>query len=329
GETALRAILQSGVFVGMSETEKVLARPVLIYEYAFPMTSENFSQALGQRSVYVLSDVASFNAAAIHPPDENNLLRVFFIDGTRIWEFELQIGTRRHSAENFQIEIVPANPERMHFIATANGFIPSATQGGFSYNVVSVENPFRDAHGLFTLSHIRNRVEPFFDNPASIIPGISVDNVYTFSTRNTMVRYLENAVLEYTSYRAVASSSQINFMSDFSAALAFAMEHGSQEIYLRSYERRGRTHVFRFDYVIDNRPLVLTEDWHTGFYCTDPLRSPVEVIADNGRVVRYRRLAYTFSSGGIVWKDLPDPDEFFILGFPISRGPAIELEALY
>ncbi|MDR0271828.1 MAG: hypothetical protein LBI27_00725, partial [Clostridiales bacterium] len=39
GETALRAILQSGVFVGMSETEKVLARPVLIYEYAFPMTS--------------------------------------------------------------------------------------------------------------------------------------------------------------------------------------------------------------------------------------------------------------------------------------------------
>jgi hypothetical protein len=135
-----------------------------------------------------------------------------------------------------------------------------------------------------------------------------------------MVRYLENAVLEYTSYRTIGRMASENFMSGFSAALDFVNNDPNviNEIYLRNHDTRGRAHVFWFNYVIDNRPVIFTEEWYTGARCNDPLLAPVEIIVDHGRVVRYRRIAYTFSAGGLAWKDLPYTNEPFTLGFPIS-----------
>jgi len=163
-------------------------------------------------------------------------------------------------------------------------------------------------------------VEAFFDNPAAVIPGTGVDGIYTFSTQNTMVRYLENSVLEYTSYRTIGRTASENFMADFSAALDFVNNDPNviNEFRLRNYEPRGRTHVFWFDYVIDNRPIVLTEEWYTGARCNEPLLAPIEVIVDRGRVVRCRRIAYTFSAGGLVWKDLQNTDKPYTLGFPLA-----------
>ena len=333
GETAIKAVLNSGVFVNTAALSQVYSRPVIIYEYAFSMETEKFSQALGLRSNDVFSDagIEAFTGIAVQPPiTEDDLLRVFFINGWQIWEFSLQVGTRRHPAGDFEITMTPANPERLHFVAHGTGFVPRTSTIGFSYNVVTVVNPFRDSQGLFRISYIKTQVEPFFDNPASIIPSMGAGDVYTFSNRNTMVRYLDNAVIEYTSYRTIGRSAQENFMTDFSAALAFVNNDIDDEIYLRHHESQGRSHIFWFDYVIDNRPLILTEAWHTGVHCDDPLFAPIEVTVEYGRVVRYRRLAYTFATGGIAWKDSSDfiADGFFELAFPIENRHFLNLAVL-
>jgi hypothetical protein len=313
GETVLQAVLQHGSVI--SQPADIFSRPVVIYEYAFPMCADIFTKALGQRRNTLKNNgIESFRSIVIQTSglDEQNL-NIFFIGEQNVLGFSL-------SDIRETLEITPVPPNKFHYTRTNAGFVPNAPDGGFSYNAVNVENPFRNPQGLLTRSHIRSMVEAFFDNPATIIPGTSVDGIYTFSTRNAMVRYLENSVLEYTSYRTIGRTASENFMADFSAALDFVGKDPNviNEIYLRNHETRGRAYVFRFNYVIGNHPLVFTEEWFTRSRCNDPLTAPIEVIVDRGRVVRYRRIVYTFSAGGLAWKDLPDTNASFPLGFPIS-----------
>lgn len=330
GENAIRAILQSGSFDGETEFSSILEPPILIYEYAFDMCAETFARALGRRNADLLTDagIETFRAIAIRPPDpQTPLLTAYFISDTRAWRFTMPLSVPRQTDE-FAFQVRSANPAVLHFIATPDGFLPQIPPGGFIYNRVATENPFRDPQGLFRITHIRRQVEPFFDNPSVIIP--SAREVYTFTTRNTMIRYLENAVLEYTSFRTFGRTAQGNFMDDFSAALAFIASdpHVTNEVFLQNHEPRGRGHIFYFNYVIDNRPLVLTEEWSTGANCTAPLLSPIEITVEYGRVTRYRRLAYTFTIAEPARINPDVPDGFFSLGFPISSADEIWLSVI-
>ncbi|MCL2355746.1 MAG: hypothetical protein FWC70_01140 [Defluviitaleaceae bacterium] len=331
GQNALRSVLRSGVFVdepNVPPLKIISGRPVLVYEYAFDMCVETFAKALGRRNadLFTNAGIETFNTIAIRPPDPQMpepILNLWVISDARIWHFFLP------NAVGYEFEIREPNPFTLNFTASENGFVPQIPHGGFVYNRIRAENPFRDPQGLFRVSYIRNRVEPFFDNPSAIVP--SMREVYTFTTRTTMVRYLENAVLEYTSFRTLGRTAQSYLMADFSAALAFIASDphiANQEVFLRNHEPRGRGHIFFFDYVIDNRPLVLTETWPTGQNCNDPLLSPVEITVEYGRVTRYRRLAYTFHIAEPARKNPTPPDEFFSLGFPISGSPEIELSVL-
>lgn len=333
GENAIRAVLRGGSPLRPPDMPNRPIRPgqpVLIYEYTFDMCAETFARALGLRNADLLTNegIEAFRAIAISPPDVHTTLQVlnlWVLCQNQVWR---QFTLPHAGAHEF--EIPPVNTGGLHFVHTTDGFVPQIPPGGFIYNRIATENPFRDPQGLFRNSHIRRQVEPFFDNPAAIIPDMPM-GIYTFTTRNTLVRYLENAVLEYTSFRTIARAAPESFMADFSAALAFIASDphiSSQEVFLRNYETRGRGHIFFFDYVIDNRPLVLTDEWPTGENCTDPLRAPIEVTVNYGRVSRYRRLAYTFSVAEPARKNPAAPDEFFSLGFPISGADTIELAVL-
>jgi len=325
GETALQTVLHSGVFEAKNSRIDLQASPVLIYEYAFPMCAEKFSQALGYRKIKLLKDsgIENFNSVAVFPSGDTSC-RVVFMDAQNTWEFSVQLD----SSYDFSSD----SPLNLYYVKTNDGFVPQADISGFSYDAIIAENPFRNTQGLLTSSHIRGMVEPFFDNPASVIAGTS--GIYTFSTRNSMVRYLENSVLEYTSYRTIGRTASDSFMADFSAALDFVKKDTNviNEIYLRKHEQLGRENVFWFDYVINNHPIVLVQEWYTGGRCTDPLIAPIEVVVDHGRVVRYRRIVYTFTSGGLAWKDLSPSDRNYTMGYPIfpeQRSGVIELAEVY
>jgi len=340
GERALAAVLRGGSPVirpnfAQAAVPDMLARPVFLYEYTFDMCAETFARALGQRNASLLTNegLHEFRSVAIQPPSEDDAsLQVFFIGrNNRVWQFALLPGTRRFPAEDFEIEILPVSQNGKHFTAGDGGFIPQIPPEGFAYYTVVAENPFRNPQGLFTLTDIRPLIEPFFNNPATIIPSMSgVDNIITFSNLNTMVRYHEAYVLEYSSYRTIGREASANLMADFSVALAFvdADPHVINEFFLHSYELRGREFVFRFNYVINNLPLVFTGPWYSATHCRDPLLAPIEVVVDHGRVVRYRRIVHNFHLGTPAWADAIEGDYPFTLGFPISKDSQISLTAM-
>ena len=338
GANALDAILNDGSFVRVSnvaapaERFRLLSSPVLIYEYFFPMQAETFALSMGRRNAATLTNhnVESFTSIAIQPPTEfDTFLRVFFMDDTRAWEFTLSPGARRNPAENFAFEVPNISPTEKHFVAINNGFAPRAPHG-FFYRAIEAHNPFLTLYDQLIFDSIRPQVTVFFSNPAAINQTTGTDGILTFTTHNTMVRYLPFDVLEYTSHRPIGRTAPGNLLSDFSAALAFieADPNVVNEIFLMNYEPSGRVHTFHFGYVINNFPLQAENEWATGPNCRNPLPAPIEVVVDHGRVVRYRRLAVNFQSGELTRFDAErlNIEEPFTLGFPITRNPISHLE---
>ena len=302
GKFAISRILAQGTFVEeVAPADFFMAvdgRAQLVFEYSFPMHGDTFSRALGRRRGALASGsgAAAFTSITLVPPAGNadSPICAFFWNGSTFSRFTLSLGTRRNPVEDFLFLVPPADEGDVHFTRNEAGFSPVVPEG-FVYRNVYVQNPFQNAFGLLHLSTIRPRIEHFFDNPATIIPGPSRD-VYTFGNINVMVRYLLFDVLEYTSFRPIGRTAPANLVSDFSAAIAFVKSdpYVLNEIFLEGYEIRGGNHVFRFGYVVDGFPLVIEGGFATMPGCREPLSAPIEVTVSHGRVIRYRRLAHTF-----------------------------------
>jgi len=297
GQRVITDLLRNGHFVQTHDAnvQQILSYPVIVYEYAFFMDIEVFTQAFGRRASSLLAErgVDSFHAVAVKPPyGQRNTVNVFFIGDNSIAEFALLPNDRE-----FSVYIPSASNLRRYFIQDGNGLsFAMQLHRNFTYNPILPVNPYVNRAGFLHLSFIREQIEHFFDNPATINQGLSVDDVYTFSNLRTVVRYQPWDVVEYSSFRTIGRTSPTSFISDFSAAFDFVRRdpNVNNEFFLSGYELRGRETVFWFGYVINNFPLVLSEPWYTGPGCTVPLIHPIEVVVDHGRVISYRKIAYNF-----------------------------------
>ena len=97
-------------------------------------------------------------------------------------------------------------------------------------------------------------------------------------------------------------------------------------MYLSGYEARGGEHIFRFGYVINNFPMIMKRSWHTEPECRDPLLAPIEVTVSHGRIIRYRRVAFSFGVSSQYVNFETEEDMPQRLGFPVSDGSLIYLE---
>ena len=298
GKSAITAILQSGTFIGRTETDisDMLAMPVLIYEYAFNMTPLAFTQAFGQRSgIFADAEMPYFRAIAIAPhQNRDEPLSIFFINNDYTWQFSLA-STRTVSHLFDGIEILPPSNPYRRFVQTENPlvFLPHFHEN-FSYHPLIVTNPYENHSGVLQMAFIHRQVEHFFANPATMNHEV-VNGIYTFRNLNTVVRYLPGDVVEYTSFSTIGRTSS-GFIEDFSAAIAFIESDPniSNAFFLAGYDMRGRENVFWFNYVVNDFPLMLAAYWYTNPDCTNPLRYQIEVSVDNGRIVRYRKIPFTF-----------------------------------
>ncbi|MCL2527405.1 MAG: hypothetical protein FWE42_03215 [Defluviitaleaceae bacterium] len=304
-DTVLTDLFSSGTFVSVGETDyaKLLSNPILMFEYAFPMPANIFPVAFNPRSSTVLTGqgVDAFTSIAIWLPDDGNEsgLRVFFINDDAAWEFTVD----SVAAEGFPVTAV--STIALHFVSAAleeeyeelppNVFIPRTGDfGQFSYYPVVVTNPyFSYGQGL---AHVRGKVAPFFDNPATINSRVAGDGVWTFSNIHATVRYFGTGVLEYANFRPRRQGTSSSFISDFSAALSFINndEYVINEIFLMGYEPHGAGYVFRFGYIINYFPILMPDGWPVSSP-DDILLAPIEVYVEEGWVVFYRRLTHNFS----------------------------------
>jgi len=306
-DTVLTELFVRGTLESRSETdyERILSRPVLVFEYAFQMPGSVFPRGFDQRSGGFLTtrDIETFNSVAIWPPyGDDDCLRVFFIDNDETWEFSIDSATD----ERFSLHIPPVSADLPHHVsAVLEGYtdLPPSVfvarvgeLGQFASYPVIVTNPYLNHIGETLILTIRNQVAHFFDNPVTIDSRVAADGVFTFSNIHTTMRYFETAVLEYISFRPRRQNVASSFMGDFAAALDFieADDNVVNELFLAGYEVRRSDHVFWFGYIIGNHPLLMPDGWVVSSP-DDILSAPIEVIVDQGRVVYYRRLAYNFN----------------------------------
>jgi len=286
GNIVLSHLLQNGRFVGthpMSGLSNFLSYPAYIYEYAFPMEADWFTQGFNQRSTLLTARVtAPFRKVIIRPPvaGDSEAAVLFLCENGYIHEFAIL------PPEGFSYSITEESSvpyyifEDFQFIR--HGLVP--------FYGVQVSNPYTD-DGSLLLDFVMGRVSGFFSNPAAILHSVGSDgDVWVYRDVNTVVRYYATNVLEYISYRAIDRSVASSFLNDYAAAVLFVERDTLviNDFYLADFREENGMHVFYFSYVVGDMPLIMAEGW------SDQLSHPIIVTVDHGTVVRYRKIAFNF-----------------------------------
>jgi len=267
---ALRTVSFRGMTPAADARESMAQEAVIMYQYAFPLRAEVFDHLFARRNATPLYDhgVTHFDAVAVTAD------RVVFLGEEWAWTFALP--------DLIPLPLVMVRPYPQ-------------VQG-----TLAVANPYSSRRaGMVQLDSFNAQVGHWFDNPATRNPRLAADNLFTVSTLNTVVRMLPGHVVEVSHFHPIRRGGTPDFVADFSAAYAFVASdpHITNPVYLAGYEARGRTHVFWFNYLIEENgryfPLLVPEGgWGSA---SEPMPFPIEVIADHGHVTRYRRLAYQFT----------------------------------
>ncbi len=182
-----------------------------------------------------------------------------------------------------------------------NIFIPQWNSVNPDYYAVVGENPF-DEDGEFQQIELERAVDVFFDNSASKWASFS-DDTYIYSDENTVVKYYQNGILELYNYSAEKNSGDNDFYSKYKSAVSVIKRDSNikNEYFLSGYSEDSEKTIFYFDYKINDFTIRLGD----GIKETTGMRSVIEVTLNEGRVSRYRRLAYDF---------YPDDSESVIIG---------------
>jgi hypothetical protein len=179
-------------------------------------------------------------------------------------------------------------------IFTRNMFLAAYPESGFAYPAIRIVNPYTD--GELLLGEVDKHVDNFFVNPAAKLSFIdeNAGNVYTFIDENTVVKYYQNDVLDYANYRSGTSNGDT--MRDYEAAMEFISTdpYVTNEFYLSGYDASNGETTFYFDYVINNLPLMLPDEYKREGAAT--LRAAIEVTVREESVVHYRKLVYNFQT---------------------------------
>jgi len=296
GDIVLSHLLQRGSFVSAQRLDygALLAESGYIYEYAFPMEADWFTQGFGQRdSLLTDQGLAPFRQVIIRPPAYGSIdAHVFFLcENGYAHEFTvppLGTGDGRDAFEH----MIPQEAVGAYYVFAelqeGEGFI---RHGEFVFHGVQVTNPYADVHGGLSLNFVQGQVAGFFSNPAVIRP-IPGDDVWVYRDVNTVVRYYGTNILEYISYRAIDRSGPSTFVNDYAAAVQFLERDHLviNETYLADFREEYGQRIFYFNYVIGNIPLIMPPNWPRNA----ELSHPIIVTVDHGIVVRYRKLAYNF-----------------------------------
>jgi hypothetical protein len=331
GDSVITAMLTDGKIITERTPDyaELLSRPMLMFEYAFQMPSETFAKSYGQQETLLTQNgVDSFTRVLIQPQSvEFENIYVFFINGDNAVQYSLNPSVLEDAEMDSGIS--PPDDDGLYYIFADNTF--AAVWLNAEFPLVEVANPYISMYGDRLMSHIRSCVELLFDNPSTVRESSSSDGEYIFSNDRSVVHYHKRDVLEYANY-TFAGRPETEFTQDYMAALSFINRDSYvvNEFYLAEYETESGQTTFRFDYVINDFPMVLIEGWPDA---TDSGHA-IEAVVDRGVVVRYKKLAHNFhieDSG-----PLSDVFEFDItaknpplLCYRIGNSQNMALEYLY
>jgi len=280
----------------------ILSRPGFLYQYAFNMPSDAFVLRFKQKNIALTSKIGSFTDIAVYPVD-SSVSGVIFIDGAGRRAFGCQISDGQLAAQLSAALDSARRADSFLYISTSQGgsdnpgvniFVPQSASP-HSYAHLAISNPYSGPGGVL-YKNIIPLIGIFFDKPSSQWAN-NPDN-YTFSDGSNFVRYLPNDVLEYDNYSVPDTSADTAFADAYAAALAMiaADKTVANDYFLAAYDQSGASRVFSFDYAVDDFPILIPDTLASDI----GLKHIIEVTVQNGRVVKYKKLAYNFNQSGKV-----------------------------
>ncbi|MDR2650497.1 MAG: hypothetical protein LBB94_12400, partial [Clostridiales bacterium] len=235
------SVLKEGEHLETREIKyaEILGAPGYIYEYAFHMPTSVFASAFGKSGF--TDKLECITSIILLPPDaKRSVTIVWLLDEKNM----LMSGYSTKSAlspvaslDEFYQDILYESSALSLYddLSDKNTFIAKHMDSGYSYPAVAVINPY--AEGELLKGAIEQHINIFFENPAAKLFFMGDNNVYTFVDANTVVKYFQNDVLDYSNYRA--GSGEISVLNSFGAALNFIMSDFliKNEYYLADFEQ--------------------------------------------------------------------------------------------
>jgi len=293
------SLLRDGVHIGTQELDYdgILSSRGYIFEYAFNMPLSALSMAYGRA---FSDDLTHITSIAFLPSNDNH-------EETIVWLLDEENLIMSGYSVPMPLPPVTGGPPRSdqiiiynssilsgHDFGSRNVFIAGFTEEGYRYPILNIVNPYAENELLMNV--IEQHINVFFENPSAKRSFMGEHNVYTYVDGTTVVRYFQNNVLEYSKYRTGVS--EVGLIRSFNIALNFIESDAFvvDEFYLAGFEQIDNEFFFYFDYVIENLPLILPDEYigrdlpsgHT------TINHAIEVTVREGLVVNYRKIVYNF-----------------------------------
>lgn len=309
-DNAIKTALKKGSFSRLEELnwEKILSARCIIYDFGYSLKGSELTAIYnGKKSIN--SKIDSFDLIVITPNmNVPQSMKVAFLDTRENKSYEIELTEEEIISKTYSTMTgLFSDDESIYYISSVqngfelfkgNSFLPRWNGNITEYPYLNMTNPMEEDGGVLLMSLEKN-INQFFENPA-VKWTSTVNDVYTYSDENTVVKYYTTGVLEYSNYKS-ANKAKPNFSKDYLTALSFIEKdvNINNEYYLEDYEINDDDAVFYFDYKINNHKIMLSAESKE----RTNMDNMIEVTVTNGVVSRYKRLVYEFN---LVQTDEPE-----------------------
>ena len=319
------------------DIKEVLNNRAIIYTYDFSMKGEDMSKVFNIKSNH-LSKIDQFDKIIIVPLiDDKYSIKTIFLSSKTKQAYEIKISKENLSNNIFNTINEFSNLENKEFyyisseesgisLFTRNQFLPKARTETFNVNKISAINPLEQDGGIL-LSESEKYVDIFFENPVTKSSSF-INNTYTYSDENVIVKYYPSGVLEYVKYKSGIGIDKQD--SPYNVALQFLSKDTNikNEYYLKNYEIDENGTTFYFDYKINNFPITLSEEKkeETG------MKSMIEITVEGNMVSKYKRIIYDFEKEDeyiTVEKSFIEAIDNFLLNVDIGNSNIDKMKLVY
>ncbi len=296
-DKVILGLFEYGEFVksGPVNWPEILQNKIMLAEYKFSMPTDVFTECYRIQKTTLSSRFNKFDSIAIIPLESGGI-SALFINNAENECHEYLVKSGDSNAMLNAIQSISVYNDKLYYTSSVlegldafsgNVFLPKWDFDPFTYSSIVSINPYME-NGNILYSTIEKKIDVFFANPALKRPS-NLNDVYTFSDENTVVRYYSDGILEYNNFKAVDSKPNCTFSSAFSSAIEFINNDSTidGDFYLSDYTSADDgTWVFFFDFVINDYPLILSQSLS--------MPHSVEITVSYDRVTKYKHYAYTY-----------------------------------
>lgn len=281
--------------------KKILDSKVVVYEFPFIVASGEYVKGFQIRGTSSISNLTGFNNIAIVPSKtQGDKVNINFIntESNECYNYVMEVDDVSRKLYDSIDSVKSQDSNGLFYISTKqsefnifknNVFIPQLPQNQYVYNILTYTNPYENNDEV-NQALLEVSIEPLFSNYASKQSNFT-DGVYTFSNKDTVVKYYENGVLEYYNYNT-ENQSQQTLATAYTVSQNFLKKNIglSTDLVLKNVDLKSQGLVFYFDYAINDIGISMSENMkeETG------MDYAAEVVVSDNTVKRFRRLAYNF-----------------------------------